>query len=172
MEILTKILDFLEEIEIAYSLEQIDGSTFLPGLKLREGRLVIDVDKLTYPGDILHEAGHLATLPPDIRVMMSDDLGNDQIHQGGELMAIAWSYAVCTHLKIDPYLVFHEKGYKGGGQSIVENFNEGKYFGVPLMEWYGMTYTQKRALELGTQPFPAMITWICKTKETSFHEST
>lgn len=168
MDLLNKILSFLDKIGLQYHLETITSDTFLPGLKLRNGVLIIDTERLA-PGDILHEAGHLATLPPEVRITMSDNL-DDPIHQGGELMAIAWSYAVCIHLDIDPHIVFHEAGYKGGGKSIVENFSEGRFFGVPLMEWYGMTLDKTKAATLGEQPFPAMIEWVCKTKEQSIGE--
>jgi hypothetical protein len=101
-------------------------------------------------------------MPPDIRKTMTGDLENNNINQGGEMMAIAWSYAACIHLGIDPEIVFHEQGYKGGGNSIVANFNEGKYFGVPLLEWCGMCYDAQTAGQLNMHPFPKMISWTCE----------
>ncbi|MFB9840832.1 hypothetical protein [Mucilaginibacter ginsenosidivorans] len=156
------ILSFLGEIGIGYHFESIDGNTFLPGLRLMDGTLIIDREKLLYPGDILHEAGHLACMPEDIRRVMNDNLDGDQVHQGGEMMAIAWSYAACLHLGIDPKVVFHEHGYKGGGDNIVDNFNRGQYFGVPLLEWCGMSYGPATAKKLNKQPFPQMISWLCE----------
>jgi len=161
-KLIAKMLSFMEEIGLSYSLENIEGETFLPGLKLRDGSLVIDLEKLLYPGDILHEAGHLACMPADIRCTMSDNLENNNIHQGGELMAIAWSYAACLHLNIEPEVVFHQDGYKGTSDNILENFNQGRYFGVPLLQWCGMSYEKKQAEELKLSPFPAMISWTCK----------
>ena len=32
-----------------------------------QGSIVIDKDALLYPGDILHEAGHIAVVPADRR---------------------------------------------------------------------------------------------------------
>lgn len=86
---ISPILSFLDGIGLLYKLTEIDGQTFLPGLKLSEGILIIDINKLLYPGDILHEAGHLACMPPEIRQGMSDDLVPSDLHQGGEMMAIA-----------------------------------------------------------------------------------
>lgn len=160
-ESISKILNFLREIGLTYHLEVIEGNTFLPGLKLRNGSLIVDLDRLLYPGDILHEAGHLACMPPDIRATMSDNLENNNIHQGGEMMAIVWSYAAALHIEIAPEIVFHPHGYKGGADSILENFKQGKYFGVPLLQWCGMSYENKRAEELQVPPFPAMISWTC-----------
>jgi hypothetical protein len=39
-----------------------------------------------------------------------------------EMMANCWSYAACVHLKLNPYFVFHEEGYRGGGSYIANNF--------------------------------------------------
>lgn len=157
-----RMLGFIKEIGIPYHLETIKGDTFLPGLKLRNGSLIIDIEKLLYPGDILHEAGHLACMPPGIRNMMSDSLDNSSIHQGGEMMAIAWSYAACLYLDIDPEIVFHKNGYKQGAENIIANFNKHQYFGVPLLEWCGMCYSYERAKKFSKQPYPVMITWTCQ----------
>ena len=161
---LDKILRFLDKIGIEYSLEPITGKTFLPGLKLRKGILIVDTEKLLYPGDILHEAGHLATMPPEIRLDMSDDLGNNDLHKGGEMMAIAWSYAVCIELNIDPAIVFHEDGYKGSASNIVENFREGRFFGVPLLVWCGMTSNPSVDEQGRKKGFPKMLRWTCEKR--------
>ncbi|MGO4877667.1 aspartyl/asparaginyl beta-hydroxylase domain-containing protein [Pedobacter psychrotolerans] len=157
--LIAKLLDFITEIGLQYQLETIEGETFLPGLKLRDGELIVDTDKLLYPGDILHEAGHLACMPAEIRRQMNDSLPSNNINDGGELMAIAWSYAASVHLGIDPHIVFHDNGYKGGGQSIVENFTQGRFFGVPLLQWNGMTYPSGHGADLF---FPKMFHWTCQ----------
>lgn len=164
-EILNKILLFLQKIGLKYDLESIEHDTFLPGLKLRNGTLVIDTKLLLYPGDVLHEAGHLACMPLNIRQTMSDNLQDCDMHRGGEMMAIAWSYAACVFLKIDPEIVFHQHGYKGGGQNLIQNFNAGNNIGLPLLQWSGMSYDVLTAESLGQQPFPHMISWIC-TRQT------
>ncbi|MGN7988828.1 hypothetical protein ACTJKC_15870 [Pedobacter sp. 22226] len=155
------ILSFLRDIGISYSLEEIEGETFLPGLKLRTGTLIIDRGKLLYPGDILHEAGHLACMPPDIRKNMSDNLPGGDLHDGGELMAIAWSYAACIYLNIDAKVVFHEHGYKNGSDAIIENFKASRFIAVPLLQWLGMTYDEKQAQIHELPPYPAMQKWLC-----------
>ena len=157
--LIAKLLDFISEIGLHYQLEKITEETFLPGIKLRNGVLIVDTEKLLYPGDILHEAGHLACMPSEIRMNMSDALPNDNLNEGGELMAIAWSYAATVHLDIDPNLVFHDNGYKGGGQSLTENFAQGRFFGVPLLQWNGMTYPPDHHTNLS---FPKMLNWTCR----------
>jgi quercetin dioxygenase-like cupin family protein len=154
-----KMLSFISEIGLQYQLEPIVDETFLPGLKLRDGTLIVDTEKLLYPGDILHEAGHLACMPAEIRMGMNDSLPNNDLNNGGEMMAIAWSYAACIHLDIDPHIVFHDNGYKGGGQNLVDNFKNGNFFGVPLLQWNGMTYPSGQE---NNRSFPQMINWTCK----------
>ncbi|MEH3114789.1 aspartyl/asparaginyl beta-hydroxylase domain-containing protein [Pedobacter terrae] len=158
-QLTAKLLNFISEIGLEYQLEKIIEETFLPGLKLSGGTLIIDTEKLLYPGDILHEAGHLACMPAEIRMEMSDSLPNDDLNNGGEMMAIAWSYAACVNLDIDPRIVFHDNGYKGGGQNLVDNFKNGNFFGVPLLQWNGMTYPPGQENNLS---FPQMIHWTCK----------
>jgi len=164
-EPLDQILSFLQKIGLAYQLETIEEDTFLPGLKLRNGALVIDTKRLLYPGDILHEAGHLACMPPNIRQIMNDNLEDCDMHRGGEMMALAWSYAACIFLKIDPEIVFHQNGYKGAGQNLIQNFNAGNIIGLPLLQWSDMSYDDSTAAASGYPPFPHMISWTC-TKQT------
>jgi len=133
-KLIVKITDFLTAI----------------GLYVRFGALIIDVDRLIHPGDILHEARHPACMPPDIRKTMDDNLAPGDLHNGGEMMAIAWSYAACLHLEIDPAVIFHPEGYNGDGQTILDHFSNGNYFGVPLLQWCGIT-----------DAFPAMRSWTC-----------
>lgn len=162
---LDQILSFLRKIGLTYQLETIEEDTFLPGLKLRNGTLVIDTQRLLYPGDVLHEAGHLASMPPNIRQSMNDNLEDCDMHRGGEMMALAWSYAACIFLEIDPEIVFHQDGYKGGGQNIIQNFNAGNTIGLPLLQWSGMCYDKSTAEVSGHKPFPHMMSWMC-TKQT------
>lgn len=149
-KMIIKITDFLTTIGLDVDFASVPENTFLAGLLIKEGSLIIDVDQLVYPGDILHEAGHLACMPPDIRKTMNENLESGDLHIGGEMMAIAWSYAACLYLDIDPAAVFHEDGYQGGSQNILENFSAGRYFGVPLLQWCGMT-----------DDFPNMRSWTC-----------
>ena len=154
------ILNFLKTIGLEYILRTIDEPTVLPGIWLENGRLVIDTEKLTYPGDLLHEAGHLAVVPPDVRKAMSGKLPGNDMHHGGEIMAFAWSYAACVHLGLPPGLVFHDGGYHGGSNNILDNFLNGEPIGVAGLQWLGMTYEQRNAEKLNTLAYPNMIFWV------------
>lgn len=129
--------------------------TFLPGLDIRYGALLIDPDGPTYPGDILHEAGHIAVADPAERA-------KERLEPtpGDEMAAIAWSWAALRHLAIAPEIVFHPDGYRGASASHIENFSAGSYFGVPLLQLYGMTFEPRQAEANGVKPFPHMLRWM------------
>jgi hypothetical protein len=129
----------------------------VPGIAIDHGTLLIDKPKLLYPGDLLHEAGHLAIMTPERRMGIQGDAGKKAAE---EMMAIAWSYAAAVHLGLPANVVFHEGGYKGGSASLIENFTTGHYIGVPMLQWIGLTADEKRAKELGVEPYPAMIKWV------------
>jgi hypothetical protein len=151
-----RIVAFIERIGIAISADTIDTKTFLPGLDVRHGALVYDIDKLKYPGDLLHEAGHIALTDPADR-NTHEDVSEDPAQ---EIAAIPWSYAAALEIGIDPAIVFHPKGYKGQSRDILAAFAAGNYFGVPLLQWYGLTAEPKNAEATGVPAFPKMTRWL------------
>lgn len=154
-----KIVRFLDGIGIEVGFRILnDEDCFLPGFLIENGKIIIDRDKLLYPGDILHEAGHIAVVPAAERKSLTGNLiGGRPNAPAEEMTAIAWSYAACKYLEIDPSYVLHDQGYQGGGSAIVENFNNGNYFGVPVLQWLGMTTTD---IKSGKPVYPAMIKWM------------
>jgi hypothetical protein len=150
-----RLADFVRSIGIDVRATTLPGKTFLPGLEIRDGAILIDEQKLRHPGDILHEAGHLAVTDPAERHAPTLSPNG-----GDELTAIAWSYAALRYLDIDPRIVFHADGYKGGAQSILENFDAGHYFGVPLLQLYGMSFEPHRAAAMGVTSYPTMQRWL------------
>lgn len=152
-----RIAGFLRDIGIPLDGRDLSGGTVLPGVLLENGALTIDEARLAYPGDVLHEAGHLAVMTPAQRATTHADTGDDG---GLEMAAIAWSYAAAIHIRLALEILFHEGGYRGASSSIIENFAAGHYFGVPVLEWLGMTAGPERARELGVQPYPHMLQWL------------
>jgi hypothetical protein len=140
-----KIVEFLKSIGLDVQFSDDLGDTFLPGVAIRKGTLAIDQTKLLYPGDLLHEGGHLALLPAEQRRAADGNMGDD----GWEMAVLAWSYAAALHLEIAPEVVFHDTGYKGGAAALRENFAAGRYIGVPLLKWAAMT-----------SEYPRMKSWL------------
>ncbi|MEO8885322.1 MAG: hypothetical protein ABI367_04605, partial [Mucilaginibacter sp.] len=113
------ILSFFQDIGLAHLLGPVETGAVMPGLTIKNGVIVIDTEQLLYPGDMLHEAGHVATMPPSGRHTMNGMLGKtSDMEQASEIIAQAWSYAACIHLDLDPALVFHEAGYRGASKSL------------------------------------------------------
>jgi hypothetical protein len=152
-----QILTFLQSIGLPTRIGEISVPTFFPGVLIEAGVVVVDPAKLKEPGDILHEAGHLAMMEPARRAATTGDAGSSG---GEELGATAWSYAAVIHMGVDPRVIFHPTSYAGGGDSMVENFAAGHYIGVPLLQWMGLTADEKRARELGFPPYPYMLRWL------------
>jgi hypothetical protein len=155
-----KITDFIQNIVIPVGYRQISEQSFLPGLMIENGTLWIDKNQLKYIGDTLHEAGHIALMTPEQLKKLSGELDGQNDAEATEMAVIAWTYAVCLEIGIDPIIVFHPDGYKGGSESILENFSNGQYFGVPILEWYGMTERINNTQSINTMSYPKMLTWI------------
>src|SRR4051794_20506454 len=159
----TAILDFLRRIGIDCELTELaEEDCFLPGIRLDGGRLLVDAERLLYPGDLLHEAGHLAVVPSDARRQMSGAStavpGIDM--KTAEVAAVPWSYAAALAAGVDPAEVFHDGGYRGRGKALLFTFSVGAPVGVHLLEEIGLTLTPARAREAGGEPYPHMLRWL------------
>lgn len=132
------ILDFFREIKLPFELVQLGNDTFMSGMTIAAGALSIDPGKLLHPGDLLHEAGHIAVTPADLRGKLTGDV-KQAGHKGGEEMAaIAWSWAALKYIGLEPEVLFHPDGYKGASQSLIDAFSESRGFGYPLLSAWGM----------------------------------
>jgi len=150
------IIDWLRQIGIGVRLEALNQKTFLPGVTLAPGGLIVDPERLLYPGDLLHEAGHLALMLPADRASTGSDPGQDM---GFEIAAQAWSYAAAVALNLPAAVVFHPDGYKGSAEALIRIYSQGSA-GVPVLQWIGMTLDCKRAAALSAAPYPHMIRWL------------
>jgi hypothetical protein len=151
-----RIAAFLDGIGIPVIVESIGEETLLPAMTVRNGALVVDPDRLEWPGDMLHEAGHIAVTDPALRTTLCA-ISSDP---GEEMAAMAWSYAAALKLGIDVSVVFHEAGYRGGGAELADSFTRGSIMGVPMLDWFGMTAEPRRAKARGMVPFPHMHRWL------------
>jgi hypothetical protein len=151
-EALPIIVDFLRGIGIEVETASLPEDGFLPAIAVRDGRLLYDPDRLRYPGDLLHEGGHLAVTDPALRPTVSEFDSNG----GDEMAAIGWSYAAALAAGINPAVVFHEGGYRGGADAILENFVEGRFLGVPMLQYYRLA---RLPADEG-EKYPAMLKWL------------
>lgn len=148
------ILAFLGEVGIAVENAPV-GEALLGGISIAGGRIRIDPAIPVPPGDLLHEAGHLAVVEPERRRMMNDP-GDDP---GEEMAALAWSAAAARACGLPLEVVFHPHGYRGGAQALAKAYATATGPGIPMLAWFGMTGEPCRK-DPELPPFPAMARWL------------
>lgn len=133
---LAPMLSFLETIGLPVREAELGEGDFLPGVRIEKGELLFDRGTLRWPGDLLHEAGHLALLP---KARDPDAGGKLNVAPAEEMAVLAWSYAAAVAAGVDPLVVFHEGGYRQGGAQLAAQYASGGGPGVPILQWFGMT---------------------------------
>jgi len=156
-----KIVKFISEVGLTIEESSLESNTFLPGIHVKEGAIAYDYEKLKFPGDLLHEAGHLALMSPDKRAIAEGDLepgdGKRLNKDSLEVGVILWSYAALAHLKLRPEIVFHQEGYRGASNWYIDNFTTGNFIGLPLLQWMGLCASDE---EGAGSKFPKMLKWV------------
>lgn len=154
------LTEFIRSVGIEVTFGPLDDTSFLPGIAIEQGAITIDTDRLAHPGDLLHEAGHIAVVPLAERTSLNPEtLGARPNHPAEEMMAMAWSYAACVHLGLHPKIVFHDEGYKGGSDNLLQSFTSSMPVGTPMLQYTGMSLNATLAEEAGVKPYPHMIRW-------------
>lgn len=142
-----KIANFLAVAGIPVKLTPLTGQRFLPSLAVDCGTIQIEPGGAAWPGDLLHEAGHIAVMDAQRRELPGE-VGADP---ADEMAAMAWSAAAARACELSLEVLFHEAGYKGESGNMIEAFADGPGPGVPMLDWYGMT---------APEGFPAMARWL------------
>ncbi|MFD2572326.1 hypothetical protein ACFSUS_16920 [Spirosoma soli] len=150
--VLDKIYLFLREIGLNVVETILDVPTFMPGILIDAGTVKVDPTKLLYPGDVLHEAGHVAVTLPEERAFLHNNITHERPDkQGDEIAVLLWTFAACRHIGLPYEVVFHPDGYKGDSQWLIDTFSKQEYIGLPLLVWMGMTQADT---------FPTMTHWL------------
>jgi hypothetical protein len=125
------IFDFIADVGLSIAEAPLPKTTFLPGIAIRSGGLVVDPEALLWPSDLLHEAGHLAVLPAAVRASADDALIDVLgLEHAGESEAMAWAYAAASHIGLPMNVLIHEGGYKGRSTEILSMYAYGIYPGL------------------------------------------
>ena len=149
------IVAFIRSIGLKIETARLTGPTALPGMTIERGVILYDPEQAYAPGDLLHEAGHLAVCAPDRRAAEPFEATG-----GDEITATAWSFAAGRHLGLPTAVVFHPPSFQRSGDSMRENFDEGHYIGVPGLHRYGMAVEPRQAKPGGPPPYPHLLRWL------------
>lgn len=160
-ELTDRIVTFLRDVGISVSEGPVAGNAFLPGVRIQSGTLVFDRRTLAWPGDLLHEAGHIAVTPAAMRDTLSDELdGQAADAHGGEAEATAWAYAASVALGLEPSVLFHSGGYHGNAAGLILTYTAGVYPGCAGLVAAGMTLPGNAAAAGNAAPYPNMLRWL------------
>jgi len=159
-DLVERIIAFIRSVGIAVSFATLADNCFLPGISIEKGAIVIDTGRLLYPGDLLHEAGHIAVVPEAERAgLNAETIGARHDRAAEEMMAIAWSYAAVCQLGLAAEVVFHPDGYQGGAENIIAGLCSDVPLGLPMLQYAGMALTKPAAAAQGRAPYPTMLRW-------------
>jgi hypothetical protein len=153
IEAAQRCLDFLARIGIETDWLVGRDAQLLEGLAIVDGRLLIDPATPVWPGDLLHEGGHIAVADPALR----PTLGPIAADGGDEMASIAWSYAASLECGLSLEHLFHNGGYRGDSDMLRSAFASGSYIGAPMLGFWGLCDPSGLA---GKHPFPSMIRWL------------
>jgi hypothetical protein len=155
---LVEIVTFLNAIGIVTRAGTLATESFLPGVLIDHGTLLFEPAKIAAPSDLLHEAGHIAVTPLAYRHCLHGALSPDHAFDyGGEVEAIAWSFAAATAIKMPLTELFHPMGYRGQAPALAMSFALGVYPGVHGLVNAGLA-ANARLGSLGA--YPTLLRWL------------
>lgn len=157
------------------SVDQVDHAItdgFVPGVRIRGGVLIVGANAAA--STLLHEAGHLAILPGDVRGWASDDLDGvaermfDWIRseglagdpdaplmraalQASDPEATAWAWAAGTACGLAPAAIIGDREYDGEGAEIRLMLSARRYVGIHGLHHAGLC---------GMKQYPRMKRWV------------
>lgn len=153
---LQKVINHLRAVGL--EVHKVPGATgFVPGCRIVSGALHVDPN--CTPSALLHEAGHVATVPARFRSFMSDNLATGMKRMVEELMAMnldpdhpleraavqcsdpeatAWAWAAGVAIGLAPVDIILDKEYDGSGAEIRSMLQANQYVGINGLAHAGM----------------------------------
>ncbi|TXH00092.1 MAG: hypothetical protein E6R08_01195 [Nevskiaceae bacterium] len=170
--------EFLSAIGIAW--RWLDGAKgFCDGVDIADGVLLVDPEART--STLLHEAGHLATLPGEFRHQAQRNISGVQklvleavafsdpdapiaraAMQCSDPEATAWAWAAGVHLGLDPRLIIQDDEYGETGALVRLQLAGRAYPGINGLHHAGFcaqrpgAYAEAR----GLPAFPELLFWL------------
>lgn len=169
---------------LGLSVVEVPGvSGFLPHVAVVNGALHVDVLNVL-PGDLLHEAGHLALMPSRYRSKAHGQLGAafkamlshlDEhpdglssypecrccraVLQASDPEATAWQYAAACAIGLPDDLLFPANAFGGTAHEVLFALNQNTYLGIHGLraaQWTAVSARTARGLPV----FPELAFWL------------
>lgn len=180
-----RAVEFIGSIGLNVCCAEVRDS-HIPFVKISDGGLVVDV-KNVFPGDVLHEAGHLAVIPQPFRDGANDDLADVNRHMGrhldifglrgfsshpedplcrallqcGEHEAIAWQYAAACAIDLPEEWLFPPDSFGGEGAALAAALKGGWHAGIHGLRAAGWTKLRARdGAPAGAPVYPQLAFWL------------
>lgn len=147
-ETLDRVIAFARSIGVDVHEGALARETRVPGVDIVAGCVHVDRPALRGIGDFLHEVAHVALTPPADRPAMDEWVTGTEAQ---EVSALAWTWAAGQFLGLEPSDVFHDAIISGNGPTLRENFCDGHYVGVPMLQRWGLT---------NAPTYPRMARWM------------
>lgn len=145
---LPRVVEFIRSIGIDVREGAIERRTLVPGIDVDRGALIIEPARIAMAADLLHEAAHIALTTSSRR---NDVDGTMDGTPAEEIGAIAWTWAAAVLLQLEPEDVFHEEVISGNGPTLLENFRNGCFVGVPFLQYHRLVAPGR---------YPEMLRWL------------
>lgn len=179
-ENLKRVVAFLNSIGLSCEIQP-GASGFVEGIQISTGKLLVSPEARV--SGLLHEAGHLAVFPGNVRHLANGrlteamkaivELGRNAIpdstlaracNQCSDPEATAWAWAAGTHLGLDPREIVQDDEYDNGGADIRLMLSMGRYMGINGLAFAGFCVTRPGPLELmsGLPAYPKLAMWLQK----------
>lgn len=177
MSRLQKVVDFLKEIGISVRFEE-NVTGFLEHIRIENGGLVIDPAH-AQASSVLHEAGHLAGLPKNIRHLANGSLkdvlklacekmGSAPIDspyfravvQATDPEATAWAWAAGKHLELPEEEIIQDHEYDNDGAVERMRLGARQYYGINGLQNAGFCVLRKNPYRPDLPEYPKLAYWL------------
>lgn len=169
-----KVVDFLREIGIEVIIQS-GAEGFIEHIQIQQGKLLVDPD--SSPSALLHEAGHVAIVPPSFWHLLDGDLEQsferifDEVRslhlapdhplaravlQSSETEATAWSWAAGKHLGIPDNLIIEDKDFDKSGKIVRFQLQNVAHYGIQGLIHAGFCSPRYRE----GPKYPQLLRWI------------
>lgn len=168
------VINFLNSIGIKCHIVENVKNSFLKAILIKDGELYLT--KKCNISDILHEAGHLAILPPLYRKQANGDLKvllkkmykeidttlpeNEKYMYCEDNEATAWAFSCGTYLKLPHSQIILKKQYQNTGKDVLFGLRHNSHFGIHGLARAGWCSVKKIHTTVDKPLYPNLNKWL------------